>query len=167
MIVIDDFLSDYKQRRAQALSGQFAPHDAPGGSFPGINTQAVNDFPYARVQTFYRLTLTDDALPTFIHNDCAMARTTGVLFLSEGTGGTAFWTHKASGSTGAHELDLPIERYHADSFDERNWRLRRVVAWQPNRLVLFPSELWHSPYPRNGWGASPETGRLIQVYFFS
>lgn len=166
MIVFDDFLSDFEARRTHALSGGFKPVEAPnGGLFPGINADAINDFPFSKVLTFYRLTLEGDELPTFIHNDCAMATKTGILYLGEGTGGTAFWRH-VSGSYGAHDMNLPIETYQRDGLLKERWHLETTVDWKPNRLVLFESGLWHSPHPRHGWGRSPDSGRLIQVYFF-
>jgi hypothetical protein len=81
VIIFDNFLADFEARRKHALSGHFKPVEAPGGFFPGINTDAVNDFPFTKVLTFYRLTLKGDTLPTFIHNDLAMARMTGILYL--------------------------------------------------------------------------------------
>jgi hypothetical protein len=60
-----------------------------------------------------------------------------------------------------------VEQMRDDGLDPAKWEQTHLVDWIPNRLFLFPSELWHSPFPREGWGDRPENGRLIQVYFFS
>lgn len=130
------------------------------------------------VTEFFRLTLADDVLPTFIHDDAAMARRTGILYLNTQRtcqGGTAFWRHRSSGLV-AHPTDDElavlggdafIEQLRSDGLDESKWEQTGMVEMKWNRLLMFDSRLFHSPYPRQGWGSSVDDGRLIQVYFLT
>lgn len=184
--MIDNFLFYAEHRRVQALDAKFTPVDAGGLIFPGISPLKTNDIlsmpladaRWAKATEFFRCTLAGDVLPTFIHNDTAMAKKTGILYLNpERTckGGTAFWKHRESGLV-AHPSDEElealggpqyIEKLRADGLDESKWEQVGLIDMAWNRLLLFDSRLWHSPYPRAGWGNSIETGRLIQVYFLT
>ena len=42
-----------------------------------------------------------------------------------------------------------------------------VVGYKKNRVVIFPSDRFHSRYPRESWGTTKEDGRLLFVMFFS
>ena len=174
LIVFDNFLDDPHARRKQALESKFESTEATGVVFPGIARLQTEDSrrikpyaPHTHCDEFFRLTLNDDRLPTYIHNDAAMARWTGVLYLNEaGVGGTAFWQHKATRSI-KPTLYHDIEQFQEDGTKPEKWELRFVVEMKWNRLILFDSRLWHSPFPREGWGSSPKDGRLIQVYFMA
>lgn len=185
-IVIDNFLFYAERRRVQALEAKFDPVDAGGLIFPGISPLQTNDvlsMPFADARfckpiEFFRLTLDGDILPTYIHNDLAMARKTGVLYLNQERqckGGTAFWKHKETGLV-AHPSPEELEALGGESFiaqlqrdglDESKWEQTGLVEMKWNRLLLFDSALFHSPYPRPGWGKGVEDGRLIQVYFLT
>lgn len=184
--MIDNFLFYAERRRVQALEAKFDPVDAGGLVFPGISLLQTNDvhsMPFSntrnkKVQEFFRLTLEDSNLPTFVHNDTAMATTTGILYLNQKrqcAGGTAFWKHRETGLI-AHptpeQLDALggtafLQQLVADGLDESKWEQIGLVEMEWNRLLLFDSALFHSPYPRKGWGTTVEDGRLIQVYFMT
>jgi len=174
--IFDNFLADPYARREAALKADYEPVPDPSGAlFPGIAQYESDDWAFMQnnlpgkpAYEFFRLTLANDKLPTFIHNDLSMARTTGILFLNEPeteAGGTAFWRHKEQNCDSINPKEDPSQ-YVADGLDETKWECRRIVEMRFNRLILFDSALWHSPFPRAGWGDSPANGRLIQVYFF-
>lgn len=193
--ILDDYLVDPWTRRLDALIAPLGPVLAPGGQFPGIAPSHHGLFggsdpghglglsPISGIQEFYRLTMAHDQLPTFIHNDTAMARTTAILYLntpetipaSHIEGGTGFWTHKRTGLK-RHPtmedaarlgigIDPLIQELQRDGLDPDKWVLDSICPMQFNRLLVFDSALWHGPIPRPGWGNSPGNGRLIQVFF--
>lgn len=104
----------------------------------------------------------------------------GILYLTRPEhcqGGTEFFRHKALGTDRcpiyAHEVreygvgtyfeaaDKIIQR---DSNDLSRWELLMTVPMRFNRLVLIRPWLWHTAGP--SFGATPEDGRLVQLFFF-
>jgi hypothetical protein len=52
-----------------------------------------------------------------------------------------------------------------DSLDRSKWELAMTVPMRFNRLILFRPWLWHTA--AENFGETPETGRLIQIFFFA
>lgn len=189
-IIHDDFYPDPSSVRKQALDARFGRADV--GKYPGRNAVkrivdegivkrfaqlvgsavTINDSDAFGV---FRLAVAGD-VGNYIHSD--PVRWGGVLYLNEGSeGGTAFWRHSALGLErhpwenfsdygfkSEHEAwALLVER---DGQDEALWKQTFLVPAKFNRLVLFDSRLYHSHMPRLNFGSSPETGRLVQVFFF-
>ena len=65
---------------------------------------------------------------------------------------------------GQHEL---FESVCHDWNDESKWKQDTFVAMKFNRALIYRSELFHSRYPFEAFGDSPENGRLIVVAFFT
>ena len=91
-----------------------------------------------------------------------------VLYLSPkkrtDTHGTAFWDHvyygkKLFNNCTNEEYDDLIK---ADSNNLDKWSLRTVVDYEPNRLVSYPANYFHSKYPNEGW----KEGRKVFVMFY-
>lgn len=183
--IIDDFLGkQLEARRYHATHRNFEEVAATGVSYPGIARLPIIpalDYSlierklgrFAHSETFFRLTTPTQKLPTYIHNDLALADVTAILYLNRQVkGGTALWRHRESGLTSAPtDTDLQrlgldyMRKLIEDGTDESKWEQVELAEMKFGRLVAFPSGLWHSCYPRGGWGESPEDGRLIQVYF--
>jgi hypothetical protein len=160
--VIDGFLADPLNIRTQALGRGFHNAEQGGAVFPGIQMSNTADWericvlagvPVRKGVEFYRLYMEGQAQPTYIHTDSDLNEWSAILYLSDDPEtGTAFWEPLHDG---------------ADVFDDSQWRQHMYVGAKFNRLVIFPSKLWHSRYPRNcSTGTTPESGRLIQVFFF-
>ena len=170
----DNYLRDPHKWRAKALAATYRDVEATGAIFPNIG-EIPPEMILPGQLSFFRLTLPDDILPTYIHNDSAMAKTTGILYLnlpSQCEGGTAFWKHKESGLTSAPTpADLEVlgadyvQKLVEDGLQEDRWEQTGLVDMRFNRLLVFDSALWHSPWPRKGWGSDISNGRLIQVFF--
>lgn len=66
-----------------------------------------------------------------------------------------------------------LNRFYAslneDGLHEDRWALNGLVGMKFNRLLVYPTCLFHSRYPRQltGFGDTPATGRLIWGCFFS
>ncbi|MGH8654950.1 MAG: hypothetical protein ACREYE_23540 [Gammaproteobacteria bacterium] len=99
-----------------------------------------------------------------VHCDRGYGLLAAVLYLCDGVGGTAFWTHATTGRrayTGS-----PDDPCLKDISDDGAWHLRRVVDLKFNRLVVYPTAMWHSRFPRPAWGNCPHSGRLIAIGFY-
>jgi hypothetical protein len=111
----------------------------------------------------------DEELPNAaIHSDMGWGTHALVLYLCDGPGGTAFWTHKKTEARRIGEGDTWLfEQVCNDWDDESAWTQNELVALKFNRALIYSSELFHSRWPFKAFGNSPETGRLIVVAFFN
>ena len=93
--------------------------------------------------------------------------------MSDGEGGTSFFTHNATGLTNTENIHKPFKR------TEEYWNLKEWVydfspkatelvdndtmlideVWEEqyhvpmkfNRMIIYPSFLWHTAVMKNGW----------------
>jgi hypothetical protein len=176
LTIIDDFYADPWDVRRYALTLDY-PRPAEPANWPGRNSAVgflgpdsdrvlsyLVGEPVTRQQGSAhgrcRLGLAGERGRTDIHMDEG-ARWAGVLYLNtpeqcRGRPGTHFFRHIPTDSDGA-----PAN--NGDSNDPAKWERVMTVPMRFNRLVLYPGDLWHA----NGelFGDSPETGRLIQLFF--
>ena len=176
LIVVDDFYSNPDGVRQFALQQEFANR----GSFPGLRTKSfLNDGTKDCIQNIlYNAAgkITDwneqDGLSGSFEMEMARDRSwihtdhfntwAGVLYLTPDAplnGGTAFYRHKKTGATRAHEL----KGY--ESQDITKWEVTDIVANRYNRLVLYHSDLFHNSL--NYFGNTVETARLFQLFFLT
>ena len=184
-IVVHDFLPAYKEFneyvRELEYSGEVNPYD--GVEYPGINTQ-IPDFVQDKIAEkvgivvgeevkasviFLRLNTKDikKTAPHQAHEDTVMGQYTFILYLGEGVGGTSFVRHRESGIS-----TTPVDQYEADIWKRDTnvpeaWVVDKMVDHAPNKAVIFPSYMMHRAEPIEGFGTSPEDGRLVMVGFFS
>ena len=97
-----------------------------------------------------------------------------VLYLNEeGEGGTSFFTHKSTGLTNMENVHTPFKRtqeywnYKEWVYDftekskekvdndtmliEKVWEEEHHIKMKFNRLVIYPSYIWHSAIMKKGW----------------
>jgi hypothetical protein len=191
--VIDDFLRNPEEVRAQALGLDYAV----GGRYPGLNSvqklriegldQVIstlvrepvrapwtNDFSHGSC----RVALASDDQEARIHID--QSHWSGILYLSrpeDCRGGTEFFRHKRTNTdrvpmdeqqlkaTGyASYEELQKDILDKDALDRSKWEHTMTVPMRFNRLVLLQPHYWHTAGP--GFGDSLENGRLIYLMFF-
>ena len=193
LFVIDDFLRNPHEVRAQALSMTYAV----GGRYPGLNSVETlkiaglddvisnivrepvrapwtKDFSHGHC----RVALASDDQPGRIHID--QSHWSGILYLSrpeDCQGGTEFYRHLRTGTDrvpmdpeslkkigyGSYE-ELQHDILDKDALDRSKWEHTMTVPMRFNRLVLLQPHYWHTSGP--GFGDSLENGRLIYVMFF-
>ena len=193
LFVIDDFLRNPHEVRAQALSLTYVV----GGRYPGLNSkeklriEGLDEVISSLVREPVRAPWTDD----FSHGSCRVALAShdqqarihidqshwsGILYLSrpeDCRGGTEFFRHKRtqtdrvpmdSESLKAAGYSTYKELQHdildKDALDRSQWEHTMTVPMRFNRLVLLQPHYWHTAGP--GFGDSLENGRLIYVMFF-
>ena len=193
LFVIDDFLRNPHEVRAQALSLTYAV----GGRFPGLNSteklriEGLDEVISSLVREPVRAPWTDD----FSHGSCRVALAShdqqarihidqshwsGILYLSrpeDCQGGTEFFRHKR---TQTDRVPMDTESLKAvgystykelqhdildkDALDRSQWEHTMTVPMRFNRLILLQPHYWHTAGP--GFGDSLENGRLIYLMFF-
>ena len=90
-----------------------------------------------------------------------------VLFMSESKSnalnGTALWEHKEYGDTFLDVNDY--KKYDKllleDSENLNKWNLKTIIGHKPNRLLSFPSNYFHSKYPKEF-----KESRIVLVMFY-
>ncbi|MGI0034284.1 MAG: DUF6445 family protein [Nitrososphaera sp.] len=120
------------------------------------------------VGSAFRLNYGGELPNNWVHADRGYGSLAAVLYLSlpeHCTGGTAFWRHRSG-----------IDRLPAEAGDEHQavrdfvrisrWRQTQVVPMAFNRLILYPTQLFHSRWPFQAFGTGPQDGRLIAVGFY-
>ena len=115
--------------------------------------------------TFFRKSPFGQEEPNYIHTDIDMGDMTGILYLNEDPpekDGTCFWTHRQTGTIGSV---VPHER-SAEGMSADGWDLRLHVPARFNRLLIFPSALFHSRALYENWSKAGED-RLTQVSFLN
>lgn len=175
--VVDNVLANPVSYRARALELDFGDVPDGGVTFHGISIRTPSrelegfiaaHFPGLRVtSTALRQSPEGQTEPHLIHSDLSMGVWSAILYLTPKPApgdGTAFWEHKIKGDKGT-QAGADYEYYE----DAREWEDRSL--WQPwyvvpavfNRLVLFPSRLYHSR-ARENYGHG-DSARLIQIAF--
>jgi hypothetical protein len=191
--VIDDFLRNPEEVRAQALGLDYAV----GGRYPGLNSvqklriegldQVISTLVREPVRAPWtkdfshgscRVALASDDQEARIHID--QSHWSGILYLSrpeDCRGGTEFFRHKRTNTdrvpmdeqqlkaTGyASYEELQKDILDKDALDRSKWEHTMTVPMRFNRLVLLQPHYWHTAGP--GFGDSLENGRLIYLMFF-
>jgi hypothetical protein len=193
LFVIDDFLRNPEEVRAQALSMDY---EIPG-HYPGMNSvqklriegldQVISALVREPVRAPWtknfshgscRVTFASDNQEARIHID--ESHWSGILYLSrpeDCQGGTEFFRHKRTNTDRVpmDEATLKAAGYSSyeelqhdildkDALDRSKWEHTMTVPMRFNRLVLLQPHYWHTAGP--GFGDSLENGRLIYVMFF-
>lgn len=171
--IFDGALLDPKAYREKALALPFRSFEFEKCTFHGIATidtgsaipSLITDlFPNAMpTLSFFRKSPQGQKEPHFIHTDADMGDWSAILYLNPeppAEDGTLFWTHAATGTIGS---DIEHERSEEGRTPE-GWVMRRAIQAEFNRLVLFPSRLFHSRAIHDNWG-SGDGARLTQVTF--
>lgn len=113
----------------------------------------------------------------WIHSDNACSRFAGVFYLFDNPGfGTAFWNHKETGFGSFSELvkSCPPDE-HKDLVDAMQARGRHEDGWIKtdytesvfNRFIYYPTDRFHSRWPRQAFGVKPINCRLTLAVFFN
>lgn len=175
--VFDGVLPDPMAYRAAVLAAPSADVSVGPATFHGIRPAPddavavwlIERYPALVPQvSFCRQSPKGQEEPNFIHTDTDMGEWTAILYLTPDPpagDGTTFWRHKETGmvlsAVGARD-ESPTEAM--------DWR--RLDLWEPlatveakfNRLVSFPSALFHSRAIAENYGHGDDA-RLIQVVF--
>lgn len=190
LLQFEDFAPDAKEIRKSVIEGSFSTEQGPDGAdYKGISTFPVPHWP-KRIEELierpivpkiscFRLNLAGELPHSWVHSDDICARYASVLYLntpSQCKGGTAFWKHAFLGidrlpsreQLAAHgiEADPFYKRMDAEWKDLHLWTQIKHVPMKWNRFITYPTSLFHSRFPFEGFGEGPKDGRLIWICFY-
>ena len=178
VVVLEDFFPDVERVRTHAKLSHFYDWVGPDQEIyrrismlhvPGMFDKLSETLgPVKIVMMGYRLNYAGELPNAPIHSDLGYATHACVVYLNEGDSGTAFWRHKETGlesiNFGDGEL---LEKVEKDFESPDAWEQRMIVPTKKNRAVIYRGNLFHSRYPFEAFGTTPEDGRLIALAFFS
>lgn len=162
IVIIDNFCPNFQQMIDIAKKAKYKDINYDGTIFPGISIfedkwvkHMLMPF-YGDVDikiNFLRRYSQGMMQPTFIHTDEDKFDYSGILCLgpdlTKDYGWVAFWKPK---------------NLVRDPFDEKDWILEDKIKLIPNRCIIFPSDMYHSRYPKE-W--NKKYPRDIQVFFLN
>lgn len=193
-IVIDDFHPTPVAISKVAQGLNYGPQEWKGHTYNGIGLGyspegaygylgAIFGCPVKPKLEYFRLGTKSEPTTTYIHADSICAKYAAVWYLSEAPkdviAGTAFWRHKESGLTalptrealaeklgGDDKVDPFVAGLNTDGNDESKWDLVGLVGQKFNRIAIYPTNLFHSRYPKDAWGEGVADGRIVWTTFF-
>lgn len=190
LLQFDDFAPDAEAVRNSVINGAFSTETGPdGGKYTGISQYPVPTWPdrigeligqkIVPKLSCFRLNLAGELPHSWVHSDDICAKYASVLYLNrpeQCSGGTAFWKHEQLGIDRLpSRADLEARGVDADGFykgmdrdwkDLGLWKQTGFVAMKRNRFITYPTCLFHSRFPFEGFGKGPEDGRLIWICFY-
>src|SRR6476660_6173830 len=165
--VHDDVLPNAEAFRARALAQRFRPvHDGivrfegmAACPDPAVAMFLVEHYPgLIPTLSFFRHSPEGQPHEHYIHEDRSVGTATALYYMNpeppEGDG-SRFWRYRPTGAIAA-TTELGSEAWRAEAqtwFDLEQWECCAHVPAKFNRLVVFPSNLWHSRAIFESYGA--------------
>lgn len=191
LTIVDNFHPDPLTLRGQVISSKFQTERGPDGALytgiskhedPGLYyllSKATGRKVVPKLQCF-RASYKNELPHNFAHADTVCASHAALLYLNmpdQCLGGTAFWTHVNSGldympnveelvSAGIEDPAAWVKDMEADWVIENKWAMTGLVGMKFNRLVVYPTKVFHGRYPFEAFGETLADARLIWVCFF-
>lgn len=111
----------------------------------------------------------------WIHADTIGAQYACVLHLHHGNGGTAFWRHiqtgeETQGPALVEKLggaEATVKRISEDGQTKDAWEMTSLAGAKFNRIYIYPSNLFHSRWPKQAFGETQDDARITWVAFFN
>lgn len=191
LLQIEGFAPDAPEVREAVIGQGFGTEKGPDGlDYTGICRHEVPHWhdliaqavgrPITMKLSFFRLTLKDELPHCWVHSDeLCQAKMAGLLYLNlpgQCTGGTAFWRHTAlevEALPGREELaqrGINAEWYYRmmnrEWKDLTFWAQVGFVGMRFNRFITYPVSRFHSRYPFEGFGQTPQDARLVWTCFY-
>lgn len=178
VVVIDDFFPDFERVREHAkLSHYYDWLASDGEVYKRISLLHVPDM-LKQLETHlgpvkvglmgYRLNYEGEVPNQSIHSDVGFMTHACVVYLNEGDSGTAFWRHRDTQASDIWYGQSDLFEGIKDDFDNPDaWEQLLTVPTKKNRAVIYRGNMFHSRYPFEAFGKTPDDGRLIAIAFFS
>lgn len=183
--IIDDFHPVAKPIALMARSLKYGPQEWEGHTYKGIGLGYSPEMFYEFLSIhlgrkitpkleYFRLGTKEDSATTYIHADSGCAKNAAVWYISEApdgvVAGTAFWKHLDTGKHGLSVADRSdaslLASLDSDGADESKWLMTGLCGQKFNRCVVYPTDIFHSRYPKDAWGSGVEDGRIVFTSFF-
>lgn len=170
------FLSHFDVFQEWARTRDYSAMENPGDGveYPDISTDIPETYQMVIVDLleeltglsitgytmFFRLMTKNTPTPPHqAHHDAIMGQYTAIMYINPGEGGTSILEHK-DGAVSDEVVMRDTNNYSA-------WKIKHMIRIKPNRMVVYNSDLIHRAEPVDGFGSSPDDGRLVLTVFFN
>lgn len=197
LTITDDFLSvdRFNAIRAEVLERGFTTEvikegkDLPTAIYENVQVRWMpNDFERGLFQLMgrgikmqqqaFRLGFYNSKLHNLVHADHCCAQLAAVYYVNlpeDCQGGTAFWKHATHGwnmMPTQEQLDAvgyTLTELAEDWHNRHAWELVSLAGMRTNRLIVYPTNAFHSRFPFQGFGSKEdiEHARIIGAFFFN
>lgn len=191
LTIIDDLLGadEALHIRDKVLSQGFQDLPYMGGLYQGTNVQYQSTHIKKAVETFFNAMIDikisafrsghkDTHLHVNIHADNPIARWAWVYYLNlpkDCRGGTAFYRMKQTDwdTMPTQEVmdsaGMTLEEVKQKWVEPDAWDMISLAGMKFDRMIIYPTEFFHSRFPLAGWGEPTELekARLVNVGFFN
>jgi hypothetical protein len=158
-LVIDNFTNNFEARREYALKAEYSTVQYDGRPYHKIHTIEDEEI-ISLVSDAVKENLTGWSMlrtglnPTgWIHADSNCGGYAAVLYINDPKRktGTALWEHKKYGLSSKNlKSQKQINMVNGQSNDSSHWRLKKVIRAKENRVVIYPTDRFHSCWNRSG-----------------
>lgn len=186
LTIVDDFLREPDKVRAQVISGGFSDVEFQGSMYHTVNvTHGTEEILPRLTELFggpvkmhvgaWRQGKKSSPVHNAVHADNSCAQMAAVLYLNRPEdcfGGTAFWRHRLTGwesmpsEEQLAEHHFKLEEFAEDWHNFAAWEQTFLAPMKYNRLITYPTQMFHSRWPIDGFGDNDQNARLIGAFFF-
>lgn len=142
-----------------------------------IGIEQLMGRPIKMHQQAFRLGYENSQLHNLVHADHCCAQLAAVYYMNlpkDCQGGTAFWKHKWHGwdmmptKEQLDEVGYTLAMLGEDWHDVSAWDMVTLAGMKTNRLIVYPTNAFHSRWPFRGFGSKEdlEHARIIGAFFF-
>lgn len=190
-LVVDNFLPAPHSTREEFVTTEFKDVLGPDGeTYKRVAVRPNDEFQdllekalgkkIKMSHAMVRLNYAGENPNNAIHSDSGYNEWAVVLYLNlpeQCQGGTALWEHKiynwkslpteAEVRAQGRNPTKVLARLRGDWNEPDAWKWWGMLEMKFNRAVIFPCAAFHSRYPFEAFGTTPDDGRLVWVTFFN
>lgn len=191
-LIVDDFLPEQRAKEMREASVALPYYNIRfhGGHYNRVHwrsndelkpeIEAVFGRPIDQQFTFFRRNVKGEMSKDMVHHDADTSEYVALLYLNrpeDCQGGTALFRHKATGKEefpsefGIRRAGKSPKREQAkftrDWMNAEAWEMTELLDMKFNRVIIYPCNWFHSRYPREAFGTTPEDSRTIWLSFFN
>lgn len=188
--VFDDFLPNLMDIRREVIAAGFTTETHKDGleykgigkrEYPEIYAAMSEALGYGIVPSLscFRINYAGEDPHSWVHSDECCAKYAAVMYMNlpeQCVGGTAFWKHIPTGldymptveervASGVDPVEFG-EAINRDTHDKSKWEPVSMAGMKFNRMIMYPTNMFHSRMPFDAFGDCPENGRIVFVSFF-
>lgn len=183
--VKNNFLEDYPSFRAHCDSVDYngCINEADKVFYPGVSLDIPNNVRHEvqeKIENieghkinvnalFLRMSVEGVKAPHQAHTDTIMGDKSFMLYLNKEEdcqGGTSLVQHE-SGLYREPCCESSVQVWKSDHSNKDKWSVTDICEMKENKACIFDAQLMHRAEPVNGFGSTPEDGRLVLTVFFS
>lgn len=104
-------------------------------------------------------------VPHQVHTDNSMGKTSMMLYLEDGPGGTAFLRHRVLGIHYAPAVESLVTLCQDDANNPDAWHINAMCRQEKNKACVFDAGYFHRAEPIGGYGEGKRSRCVLTGFF--